>query len=89
MIVFAHNERMETQNLIGGAWLAANYGIEPVMPFQTVNRIGGNDSARHTWRLLDLTRHVTYLAHMLDRTIREDIIPPLPSYTRIGSDTCG
>jgi len=33
----------------------------------------GNDSARHTWRLLDLTRHVTYLAHVLDRTIREDM----------------
>ncbi len=32
-----------------------------------------NDSARHTWRLLDLTRHVTYLAHVLDRTIREDM----------------
>ena len=33
----------------------------------------GNDSARHTWRFLDLTRHVTYLAQVLDRTIREDM----------------
>jgi hypothetical protein len=33
----------------------------------------GNDTARHTWRLLDLTRHVTYLAHVIDRTIHEDM----------------
>ncbi len=33
----------------------------------------GNDSARHAWRLLDLTRHVSYLANVLDRTIREDM----------------
>ncbi len=31
----------------------------------------GDDSARHTWRYLDLTWHVIYLAHVLDRTIRE------------------
>ena len=31
---------MQTQNLIGGAWLAANYSIEPVMPLQTLSRIG-------------------------------------------------
>lgn len=33
----------------------------------------GNDAARHTWRLPDLTRHVSYLADVLSRTIREDM----------------
>jgi hypothetical protein len=33
----------------------------------------GDDYARHTWRHLDLTKHVIYLAHVLDRTIREDM----------------
>jgi Fic/DOC family len=33
----------------------------------------GNDSARHVWRLPDLTRHVIYLAQALDRTIRADM----------------
>ena len=32
---------MEQNNLLGGAWLAANYGIEPVMPLQTVSHLGG------------------------------------------------
>ena len=33
----------------------------------------GDDNARHTWRLLDLTKQVIYLAHVLARTIREDM----------------
>lgn len=33
----------------------------------------GNDGARHAWRMLDLTRHVEWLADALDRTIREDM----------------
>jgi Fic family protein len=33
----------------------------------------GENNARHTWRLLDLTNHVVYLANILDRTIREDM----------------
>ena len=33
----------------------------------------GNDTARHAWRMLDLTGHVSYLANVLHRTIREDM----------------
>ncbi|WP_108645557.1 Fic family protein [Polynucleobacter rarus] len=33
----------------------------------------GDDKARHTWRYLDLTKHVIYLAHVLERTICEDM----------------
>ena len=33
----------------------------------------GDEYARHAWRFLDLTRHVIYLAHVLDRTIRDDM----------------
>lgn len=33
----------------------------------------GDDIARPTWRFLDLTRHVIYLADVLERTIREDM----------------
>lgn len=29
--------------------------------------------ARHVWRYLDLTHHVTYLSHVVERTIREDM----------------
>lgn len=32
---------METKYLVGGAWLATHYGIEPVMPIAVVSRIGG------------------------------------------------
>jgi hypothetical protein len=32
-----------------------------------------NDVARHAWRRLDLTRHVCWLADVLERTIREDM----------------
>jgi Fic/DOC family len=37
---------METQNLIGGAWLATNYGIDLVMPLQMLSRIGGRRSTQ-------------------------------------------
>ncbi|PIQ52185.1 MAG: cell filamentation protein Fic [Comamonadaceae bacterium CG12_big_fil_rev_8_21_14_0_65_59_15] len=33
----------------------------------------GDDSARHVWRYPDLTKHVVYLARVLERTIREDM----------------
>jgi len=33
----------------------------------------GDDIARPTWRYMDLTRHVIYLANVLERTIREDM----------------
>ena len=33
----------------------------------------GDDTARHAWRALDLTRHVSYLAQLLRRTIREEM----------------
>jgi Fic family protein len=33
----------------------------------------GNDNARPVWRLPDLTRHVAYLANVLERTITEDM----------------
>ena len=33
----------------------------------------GNEQARPVWRYLDLTAHVIYLAHIIDRTIREDM----------------
>ena len=32
---------MEIQNLLGGAWLAARYGIELVMPLAVQSRVGG------------------------------------------------
>jgi Fic/DOC family len=32
---------METQNLIGGAWLVAHYGMELVLPLSVQSRIGG------------------------------------------------
>jgi hypothetical protein len=33
----------------------------------------GNDVARPAWRFLDLTKHVIYLAHALERTIRVEM----------------
>jgi len=33
----------------------------------------GAEAARPAWRMLDLTDHVNYLAHILERTIREDM----------------
>lgn len=35
---------MKTQNLIGGAWLAAQAGVELVMPLAVQSRIGGRRS---------------------------------------------
>ena len=51
---------METQNLIGGAWLAANYGIEPVMPLQSLSRIGG----RRATQVLEGITTETYVESM-------------------------
>ena len=51
---------METQNLIGGVWLAANYGIEPVMPLQTLSRIGG----RRATQVLEGITTETYVESM-------------------------
>ncbi|HSV81894.1 MAG TPA: Fic family protein [Ramlibacter sp.] len=33
----------------------------------------GDESARHVWRLMDLSRHVAYLAGVVERTIKEDM----------------
>jgi hypothetical protein len=33
----------------------------------------GDDNARHVWRLMDLSRHVAYLAGVVERTIKEDM----------------
>ena len=41
VFAFLHSWLMETKNLIGGVWLTANYGIKPVMPLQTLSRLGG------------------------------------------------
>jgi len=51
---------METQNIIGGAWLAANYGIELVMPFQMLSRIGG----RRATQILENISTETYVEKM-------------------------
>ncbi len=37
---------MEIDNLLGGAWLAANYGIATVTPLQTISRMGGRRATR-------------------------------------------
>ena len=37
---------METPNFIGGAWLAAHYGLELVMPLVVQSRIGGRRTTR-------------------------------------------
>lgn len=36
----------EKRDLVGGAWLAAEYGIEPVMPLSVISRIGGRRATR-------------------------------------------
>lgn len=33
----------------------------------------GDENARHVWRLMDLSRHVAYLAGVIERTINEDM----------------
>ena len=62
-----HNEYMTKENFIGGAWLAANYGIEPVMPLQTLSRIG----SRRTTQVLDGITTEIYVESMRPtRTLR-------------------
>jgi hypothetical protein len=34
----------------------------------------GADSARHAWRYLDLSQHVAYMADVVQRTVREDML---------------
>ena len=34
----------------------------------------GADSARHAWRYVDLTQHVAYMADVIQRTVREDML---------------
>ena len=51
---------MEAQNLIGGAWLAANYSIEPVIQLQTLSRIGG----RRATQVLEGVTTETYVESM-------------------------
>ena len=34
----------------------------------------GAESARHAWRYLDLTQHVAYMAEVIQRTVREDML---------------
>ena len=60
MIIFMHNEHMENKNLLGGAWLVANYDIELVMPLQTLSRIGG----RRTTQVIENIRTETYVESM-------------------------
>ena len=60
MIIFMHNERMENKNLLGGAWLVANYDIELVMPLQTLSRIGG----RRATQVIENIRTETYVESM-------------------------
>jgi hypothetical protein len=37
---------METQNLVGGAWLAEHYGVQLVMPLLVQSRVGGRRSTQ-------------------------------------------
>ena len=46
---------MRNEHSIGGVWLANNYDIDPVMPFQTLSRIG---SRRATQVLDDITTEI-------------------------------
>jgi hypothetical protein len=51
---------MDTQNLLGGAWLVARYGIELVMPLAVQSRIGG----RRTTQLADGLKTETFVEGM-------------------------
>lgn len=51
---------MENQNLLGGAWLVARYGIELVMPLPVQSRIGG----RRTTQLADGVKTETFVEGM-------------------------
>lgn len=52
---------MEMQNLLGGAWLVARYGLELVMPLALHSRIGGR---RTTVQLADGTQTETFVEAM-------------------------
>jgi|GEM_PF-2407994 len=52
---------METQNLLGGAWLLARYDLELVMPLAVHSRIGGR---RTTVQLADGTQSETFVEAM-------------------------
>lgn len=58
--VFAHNVTMDTQHLVGGAWLLARYGIETVVPLPVQSRIGG----RRTTRVLEGITTETFVESM-------------------------
>lgn len=51
---------MDTQNLLGGSWLAAQYAIEPVMPLATFSRIG----SRRSTLMVDGVATETYTENM-------------------------
>ncbi|AVR89472.1 Fic family protein [Thauera aromatica] len=51
---------MDTQNLLGGAWLVARYGIELVMPLTVRSRVGG----RRTTQLADGVKTETFVEGM-------------------------
>lgn len=58
---------METQNLLGGAWLVARYGLELVMPLGVLSRIGG----RRSTQVADGIQAETYVESMRpDATLR-------------------
>lgn len=51
---------MDTQHLVGGAWLLARYGIETVVPLPVQSRIGG----RRTTRVLEGITTETFVESM-------------------------
>lgn len=51
---------MENQNLLGGAWLVAHYGIELVMPLAVLSRVGG----RRTTQLVNGIKTETFVEGM-------------------------
>lgn len=51
---------METENLLGGAWLVARYGIEVVMPLAVQSRVGG----RRTTQLAEGIKIETFVEGM-------------------------
>ena len=53
---------MENKNLIGGAWLVANYDIELVIPLQTLCHIGGR---RATQAIENIKTEIYVVSHIL------------------------
>ncbi len=51
---------MDNENLLGAAWLAAHYGVEPVIPLPTVSRLG----SRRATQISDVQTTETYLESM-------------------------